>query len=140
MNQTRYYFAYGANMSLASMHSRCPLALPIQKFKLKDWRLDFGHHATIVREPGAVCEGALWLITGYCEQNLDAFEGYPDYYTKVNISQDGKQIMAYEMVDHDRNDMPSYGYIDLLREGYTDWNLNQDLLDQALEFKHVWNY
>ena len=44
------------------------------------------------------------------------------------------------MVDLDRRDMPNDGYIDLLREGYKDWNLNQDLLDQALEFKHVWNY
>ncbi len=140
MNQTRYYFAYGANLSMASMHSRCPLAMPIQKFTLRGWRLDFGHHATIVREPGAVCEGALWLITDSCERNLDAFEGYPDYYTKVKLSQDGKQFMAYEMVDLDRRDMPSDGYIDLLREGYTDWNLNQDLLDQALGFDVEWNY
>ena len=139
MNQTQYYFAYGANMSLASMHSRCPLALPIQKFALRDWRLDFGHHATIVREPDAVCEGALWLITSSCEQNLDGFEGYPDYYSKVHLSQDGKQFMAYEMVDLDQRDVPSAGYIDLLREGYADWKLNEDLLDQALGFDVEWN-
>jgi len=139
MSTTRYYFAYGANMSLHSMHSRCPLAMPVRKFSLRNWRLDFGHHATIVREQGAVCEGALWIITEHCERSLDAFEGYPDYYDKLFLEQDGVKFMAYEMVDHDSRDIPSEGYIQLLREGYRDWDLNKDLLDQALDFDLEWN-
>jgi len=139
MNKTMYYFAYGANMSLRSMHSRCPLAIPVRKFSVKNWRLDFGHHATIVHEPGAVCEGALWTITEHCERSLDVFEGYPDYYDKLFLEQDGVRFMAYEMVDLDPRDIPSEGYIQLLREGYRDWNLNEDLLDQALDFDLEWN-
>ena len=64
---TKLYFAYGANMALSSMLSRCPLARPVQKFTLRGWRLDFGHHATIVRDQDAVCDGALWEITDMCE-------------------------------------------------------------------------
>ena len=139
MSTTQYYFAYGANMSFYSMRARCPLAMPIQKFSLRNWRLNFGHHATIVREPGAVCEGALWMITEHCERSLDAFEGYPDYYDKMFLEQDGVKFMAYEMVDLDLRDMPSGSYIELLREGYRDWNLNEDLLDQALDFDLKWN-
>ena len=130
-----YYFAYGANMALSSMRSRCPLAEPMEKMTLRGWRLDFGHHATIVRDPDAVCDGVLWKITEYCERNLDAFEGYPSYYTKLYLEQDGLPFMAYEMVDLDKECYPSKGYIDCLREGYDDWKLDHQLLDRALDIE-----
>lgn len=130
------YFAYGANMALSSMLSRCPLATPIQKFTLRGWRLDFGHHATIVRDHNAVCDGALWEITDMCEDNLDIFEGYPTYYEKVYLEQDGLPFMAYEMVDIHRDASPMQTYIDLLRQGYNEWGLNHQLLDDALGYEH----
>jgi len=134
----KYYFAYGANMSLASMHSRCPLAMPMRKFSLRGWRLDFGHHATIVRDPGAICEGALWMITEHCERSLDAFEGYPTYYDKLYLEQDGVKFMAYEMVDLDCESFPDDCYIELLHEGYSDWNLDHTRLYNALSYE--WTY
>ena len=136
----RYYFAYGANMAYSSMKSRCPLAEPVGKMTLRGWRLDFGGHATIVRDPHAVCDGMLWKITQHCEDNLDVFEGYPTYYEKVYLEQDGCPFMAYEMVDIDRDSGPCQSYIDCLREGYDDWGLDHRLLDQALEFQSVWDY
>ena len=132
----RYYFAYGANMAYASMKSRCPLAEPVEKLTLRGWRLDFGHHATIVRDPDSVCDGFVWKITEYCEDNLDAFEGYPSYYTKVYLEQDGLPFMAYEMVDMNRDASPMQSYIDLLRQGYNEWGLNHQLLDDALGYEH----
>ena len=135
-----YYFAYGANMAYSSMKGRCPLAEPVEKFTLRGWRLDFGHHATIVRDPDAVCDGALWKITEHCEDNLDAFEGYPTYYEKVYLEQDGLPFMAYEMVDIARDASPSQSYIDCLREGYDNWKLDHGLLDRALEFQNIWEY
>lgn len=132
----RYYFAYGANMAYASMKSRCPLAEPVEKLTLRGWRLDFGHHATIVRDPDSVCDGFVWKITEYCEDNLDAFEGYPSYYTKVYLKQDGLPFMAYEMVDISRDASPMQSYIDLLRQGYNEWDLNHQLLDDALGYEH----
>ena len=136
----RYYFAYGANMAYSSMKSRCPLAEPVEKMTLRGWRLDFGHHATIVRDPDAVCDGALWKITQHCEDSLDAFEGYPSYYDKLYLEQDGLPFMVYEMVDNCRQASPSRSYIDCLREGYDNWKLDHGLLDQALESHQVWNY
>lgn len=124
-------------MSIQSMLSRCPLAIPVRKFSLQDWRLDFGHHATIVHEPGSVCNGALWLITENCEKSLDAFEGYPSYYDKVYLEQDGLPFMAYEMVDVNRDAVPMQSYIDLLREGYNNWELDHRLLDDALGYAHI---
>jgi len=133
----RYYFAYGANMAYASMKSRCPLAEPVHKMTLRGWRLDFGHHATIIRDPNAVCDGFLWKITEYCEENLDAFEGYPTYYEKVYLEQDGLPFMAYEMVDIARGAYPMQSYIELLREGYDNWGLDHQLLDDALGYAQV---
>lgn len=132
-----YYFAYGANMAYNSMKSRCPLAEPVHKMTLRGWRLDFGHHATIVRDPDAVCDGFIWKITEHCEQNLDAFEGYPTYYEKVYLEQDGLPFMAYEMVDVHRDGYPMQSYIDLLREGYNNWDLNHRLLDDALGYARL---
>jgi len=136
----RYYFAYGANMAYSSMKSRCPLAEPIKKFTLQGWRLDFGHHATIVRDPDAVCDGALWKITQHCERNLDAFEGYPSYYEKLYLKQDGLPFMVYQMVDLDTGHSPSRSYIECLREGYDNWGLDHRLLDNALDFDRVWEF
>jgi hypothetical protein len=116
------------------MKGRCPLAEPVEKITLRGWRLDFGHHATIVRDLDAVCDGFIWKITEYCERNLDAFEGYPTYYEKVYLEQDGLPFMAYEMVDLHRNGGPTQSYIDLLREGYNNWGLDHQLLDSALEY------
>ena len=131
-----YYFAYGANMAYSSMKSRCPLAEPVEKLTLRGWRLDFGHHATIVRDPDALCAGFFLKITKHCEESLDAFEGYPSYYTKVYLKQDGLPFMAYEMVDISRDASPMQSYIDLLRQGYNDWGLNHQLLDDALGYEH----
>lgn len=114
---------------------RCPLAEPIQKMTLQGWRLDFGHHATIVRDPASQCDGALWRITEACEENLDAFEGFPTYYTKVYLEQDGYKFMAYEMTERYCEGYPSQDYIDCLREGYNNWQLDHKLLDQALSYE-----
>jgi len=137
---TKLYFAYGANMALSSILGRCPLARPVQKFTLRGWRLDFGHHATIVRDSEAVCDGALWEITDICEESLDIFEGYPSYYEKVYLEQDEFKFMAYEMNELDTLAVPSQSYIELLEEGYRDWNLDMRLLDKAIGFENSWTY
>lgn len=131
------YFAYGANMALSSMGSRCPKATSLHKLTLRGWRLDFGYHATIVRDPDAVCDGVLWELTDQCERSLDMFEGYPTYYEKIYLEQDGIKFMAYEMNDMDTSAYPSNSYIECLREGYNDWKLNHKLLDNALYHAYV---
>ena len=73
-------------------------------------------------------------ITDMCEDNLDMFEGYPTYYEKVYLEQDGFEFMAYEMNEIDQLAYPSSSYIDCLREGYNDWKLDHRLLDTALNY------
>ena len=128
MNQL--YFAYGANLSLDSMAWRCPRAQPVTAFYLRDWRLELHCHATIRPSPGDWVAGALWSITPDCEASLDAFEGYPVYYRKQTLEQDGIRFMAYEM-NRPLSGSPGQGYVDLLVEGYQDWQLPLNALYQA---------
>lgn len=124
------YFAYGANLSLDSMAWRCPQARPLTAFYLRDWRLELHCHATIRPSAGDRVAGALWSITPDCEDSLDSFEGYPVYYQKQIVEQDGVQFMIYVM-NEPLSGSPGQGYVDLLREGYQDWCLPEPWLDRA---------
>ena len=128
------YFAYGANMAKESMRFRCPDAVPIGAIYVRDWRLVFCHHATIEPFPGSVVPGCLWNITGACEQSLDQFEGFPSYYTKMWLQQDGESFMAYNMNPPLTYSAPAPSYIDCLQQGYADWNLDAEYLDEALYY------
>ena len=67
-----------------------------------------------------------------CEQALDAFEGFPDYYTKKSWVQDDKHIMFYEMEDFKRG-QPTLGYISDIRSSYHYWHLPVEYLDQIVD-------
>lgn len=132
----KLYFAYGANLSKDSMAYRCPDAVPFSKFDLEDWALDFNCHATIKPKKGARVSGALWRITDNCEQSLDVFEGFPSYYDKQILVQDGLEFMVYVMNEPDYKAAPSNGYISLIQQGYQDWFLDENQLHRAVDQKY----
>ena len=125
------YLAYGANMHPGQMEWRCPKAQASQAFILRDWELKFYSHATIEHRPGAEVAGVLWEITPECEQSLDAFEGFPNYYTKRTWIQDGTQFFFYEMTTP-KSGRPSKGYVLDIAESYAFWQLPRDLLTESL--------
>jgi gamma-glutamylcyclotransferase (GGCT)/AIG2-like uncharacterized protein YtfP len=131
MNQNNLYFAYGANMHPGQMAWRCPDALAHRAFILRDWQLRFYNHATIEPKKGAEVAGVLWTITDACEQSLDAFEGFPSYYTKRTWIQDGVQFFFYEMTDP-KSGRPSTGYVQDIRDSYEFWQLPATLLTESL--------
>ena len=131
MLERTLYFAYGANMHPGQMEWRCPDALAKQAFILRDWELRFYSHATIEQKPGAQVAGVLWEITPECESSLDAFEGFPNYYTKRTWIQDGVQFMFYEMTTP-KSGQPSKGYVLDIAESYAFWQLPQKLLTESL--------
>lgn len=131
MLERRLYFAYGANMNVDNMAFRCPQARPVCNYFLRDWKLEFYSHANIKHTPGAEVAGVLWYITPECEASLDAFEGFPDYYTKRSWIQDGEHIMFYEMTDFKRG-QPTLGYISDIRSQYHHWHLPVQYLNEAV--------
>jgi hypothetical protein len=100
-------------------------------FELRDWELEFYSHANIRESAGQDVPGVLWAITEDCEASLDAFEGFPDYYTKRSWVQDGCHIMFYEMADFKRG-QPTLGYISDIRTWYHYWHLPVQYLDQIV--------
>ncbi len=74
--QTKMYFAYGSNMNLEQMASRCPDARVLGNVRLEGYRLTFrmngGHRgvATVLPEDGCHVDGVLWEISSKDEKNL----------------------------------------------------------------------
>ena len=118
-------------MHPGQMAWRCPDALAHRSFILRDWQLRFYNHATIEPRKGARTAGVLWTITNACERSLDAFEGFPSYYTKQTWIQDGVQFFFYEMTDP-KSGHPSPGYVQDIRDSYVFWQLPGTLLTESL--------
>jgi gamma-glutamylcyclotransferase (GGCT)/AIG2-like uncharacterized protein YtfP len=131
MLERTLYFAYGANMHPDAMRWRCPQATAHRAFILRDWELKFYSHATIEPKKDATVAGVLWEITLECEQSLDAFEGYPNYYTKRTWIQDDVQFFFYEMTSP-KSGRPSDGYVLDIAESYAFWQLPKRLLTESL--------
>ena len=96
------YIAYGSNMELGPMAQRCPTGKLLGMGWLSNMRLEFYVHATVEPAAGERVPVAVWEIGGQDEQNLDWYEGYPDYYRKEQHTvqmNDGSEIsgMVYIM-------------------------------------------
>lgn len=132
----QFYFAYGANLSVEGMHWRCPDAAPICPYTLKDYQLEFSGVATIRPMPGAQVPGALWAITEQCEVALDIFESYPLLYKKEYVLVNNSPVMFY-LFDFNKAHPPGKMYLDIVTEGYRDWDLDTTMLDQALMRSYI---
>lgn len=142
-----YYIAYGSNLSIRRMATRCPDAIPLGKSELKNWRLVFkGNHsnavASIERAKGESVSVGLWAITQRDEKALDIYEGYPRAYRKEYhyVCFNGKRLRAMVYVMNSKiYGRPSILYYDIIREGYQDFSLDVSVLidagNQSLNFR-----
>tara|TARA_R100000655_G_scaffold77938_1_gene117307 strand:+ start:33480 stop:33935 length:456 start_codon:yes stop_codon:yes gene_type:complete len=132
------YFAYGANLNINGMKRRCPKAKPMGKFSLPSHKLVFKGVADIEEQDGSEVHGVLWDITEDCEKALDRFEGYPYLYLKRTswrkINGYAEPVMFYVMRNSKEYIMPSTPYLECIKEGYEDFDLNIECLKNALDF------
>lgn len=78
----RLYVAYGSNLNIQQMASRCPGAKlygtgVIENFELQFKGQPHGAFATIAPKDGASVPVAVWEISKRNEQALDLYEGIP---------------------------------------------------------------
>jgi hypothetical protein len=118
-------------MNHDQMSWRCPKAKFIKPIYLRGWRLAFGNHATIVPQRGAVAPGAIWEITHDDLMSLDAYEGYPTYYTRRRWRQDGDHFFFYEM--QGLGGSPSVPYLQGILQGYRDCGIQDPVHTKTLE-------
>ena len=71
------YFAYGSNMNLAQMASRCPGAKLGEQVRLSDWRyfINGNGYAGIEEFSGGLVHGCLWSLLPQHWEALDQYEG-----------------------------------------------------------------
>ncbi len=142
----KYYIAYGSNLNVEQMRRRCPKAVPVSIGSIKGWRLLFkgsktGSYLTIEKspdDPESRVPVVVFLITPENEMTLDRYEGYPSFYYKrlFNVKINGKKEIAFAYIMHEdrKIGIPSDEYVEVCREGYNDFGLNEEWLEKALRY------
>ena len=140
-----YYFAYGSNLNHYQMKSiRCIGSKYIQNTFLQDYQLSFCHpkkenifgYANAHKKKGSKVPGAIWEITEQHENALDKYEGFPISYRKEYFYLNKKKIMFYIM-DICFHKNPSQRYINVIKEGYINCNLDLNYLKKRLSHYNI---
>ena len=116
------YFAYGSNLHHEQMKKRCSGCKYLKKHILQDYRLTFRSDlcvADIDYKEGSSVQGALYEITDKDETCLDKYEG--------------RDVMAYSMEKKTPFKYPSTRYLNIIKQGYKDCDLDSKFLVEALK-------
>ena len=129
------YFAYGSNLNHFQMKCRCKDSVFLKKINLKDFRLTFRSKyraADIEKKKNSIVPGALYEISKSDEKKLDVYEDYPILYKKYYFIYYGKKVMTYTMVKKTKFAYPTEKYLNVVKCGYKDCELNKKYLIKAL--------
>ena len=131
------YFAYGSNLHHLQMKRRCKDSIFLKKFNLKGFRLTFRSKyraADIEPKKNSIVPGAMFEISKSDEKKLDIYEDYPTLYKKYYFSYYGKKVMTYTMTKKTSFRFPTERYLNIVKHGYKDCDLNKEFLMKALNF------
>ena len=132
------YFAYGSNLHHKQMKRRCKNSVFIKKIRLKNFKLTFRSKyraADIESKKNSIVPGALFEISKSDEKKLDIYEDYPILYKKYYFTYYGKRVMTYTMTKKSLFMFPTERYLNIVKRGYKDCNLNKKYLLKALKKK-----
>jgi gamma-glutamylcyclotransferase (GGCT)/AIG2-like uncharacterized protein YtfP len=129
------YFAYGSNLHHLQMKRRCKDSSFLKTINLKGFRLTFRNmYADIELKRNSIVVGALFEISKNDEKKLDIYEDYPIVYKKYYFGHYGKKVMTYIMVNKTSFTFPTDRYLNIIKKGYNDCNLNKKYLINGLKF------
>ena len=129
------YFAYGSNLNHFQMNRRCKDSVFLKKINLKDFRLTFRSKyraADIEPKKNSIVPGALFEISKSDEKKLDVYEDFPILYKKYYFYHYGKKVMTYTMVNKTPFKFPTDRYLNVVKRGYKDCNLDERYLKKGL--------
>ena len=129
------YFAYGSNLHHFQMKRRCKDSIFLKKIKLKNFRLTFRSKyraADIEPQKNSIVPGGLFEISKSDEKKLDIYEDYPVLYKKYYFFYNKKKVMTYTMVKKSLFMYPTERYLNVVKNGYKDLNLDLKYLKKAL--------
>ena len=137
----KIYAAYGSNMNIPQMKTRCPAASMVSTGYIHGYRLTFRGSgvANIERTQGRKVPVVLWEITERCEMALDLYEGFPSLYVKRKVkieTMGGDTVSAFVYVMAEQYETqpcpPGQHYYNVIRQGYLDNTLPLRYLQDAL--------
>jgi gamma-glutamylcyclotransferase (GGCT)/AIG2-like uncharacterized protein YtfP len=131
-----FYFAYGSNLNHFQMKRRCKDSVFLKKINLTDFKLTFRSKyraADIEPKKNSIVPGALFEISKSDEKKLDVYEDYPVLYKKYYFSYYGNKVMTYTMTKKTLFAYPTERYLNIVKRGYKDCNLDYHILKKALK-------
>ena len=129
------YFAYGSNLNHFQMKKRCKDSVFVKKINLSNFKLTFRSKyraADIEPKKNSIVPGALFVISKSDEKKLDIYEDYPNLYKKYYFYYYKNKVMTYSMVKKTLFKFPTERYLNIVRQGYKDCNLDKKYLKKAL--------
>ena len=130
------YFAYGSNLHHSQMKRRCKDSVYLKKINLKHFKLTFRSKyraADIEFKKNSIVPGGLFEISKSDEKKLDVYEDFPNLYKKYYFYYYGNKIMTYTMVKKTHFKFPTERYLNIIKRGYKDCCLDNNILDRALK-------
>ena len=130
------YFAYGSNLNHFQMKRRCKDSVFLKKINLTNFKLTFRSKyraADIEPKKNSIVPGALFEISKSDEKKLDVYEDYPVLYKKYYFSYYGNKVMTYTMTKKTLFAYPTERYLNIVKRGYKDCNLDNHILKKALK-------
>ena len=130
-----FYFAYGSNLNHFQMKRRCKDSIFIKKINLKHFRLTFRSKyraADIESKKNSIVPGGLYEISKNDEKKLDVYEDFPTLYKIHYFYYYGKKVMTYTMVHKSPFKFPTEHYLNIIKQGYKDCDLDNKYLTQGL--------
>ena len=76
--------------------------------------------------------GGLFEISKSDEKKLDIYEDFPILYKKFYFNYNGKKVMTYTMVEKTPFRFPTERYLNVVKRGYKDCDLDKKYLEKAL--------
>ena len=86
------------------------------------------------QKKNSIVPGGLFEISKSDEKKLDVYEDYPNLYKKYYFSYYGKKVMTYTMVNKSSFMFPTERYLNIVKRGYKDCDLDKKYLRKALFF------
>ena len=130
------YFAYGSNLNHFQMKRRCKDSVFLKKINLKDFKLTFRSKyraADIEPKKKSIVPGGLFEISKSDEKKLDIYEDFPILYKKIYFKYYNRKIMSYIMTKKSVFRYPTEKYLNVIKQGYKDCDLNKSYLFKALK-------
>tara|TARA_B110000027_G_scaffold90018_1_gene95241 strand:- start:1416 stop:1781 length:366 start_codon:yes stop_codon:yes gene_type:complete len=120
------------------MKRRCKDSIYLKKINLKDFKLTFRSKyraADIEPKKNSNVPGGLFEISKSDEKKLDVYEDFPILYKKYYFEYYGKKVMTYIMTKKTPFMFPTIRYLNIVKQGYMDCNLDKKPLQIALSNK-----